>query len=81
MIMLRALAATWLTDRPHVGVREPYERLLDVRDALHLQPAGPSTGCLPARRRRGHAVGLRPTPTICAVTSAWRPAGSGTPST
>jgi len=36
MSMLRALAATWLTDRPHEGVREPYERLLDVRDALHL---------------------------------------------
>jgi [protein-PII] uridylyltransferase len=34
--MLRALAASWLTDRPHVGVHEPYERLLDVRDALHL---------------------------------------------
>ncbi len=34
--MLRALSASWLTDRPHVGVREPYERLLDVRDALHL---------------------------------------------
>ena len=36
MSMLRALAATWLTDRPHQGVREPYDRLLDVRDALHL---------------------------------------------
>lgn len=36
MTMLRALAATWLTDRPHEGVREPYERLLDTRDALHL---------------------------------------------
>ena len=36
MSMLRALAATWLTDRPHEGVREPYERLLDVRDALHV---------------------------------------------
>jgi [protein-PII] uridylyltransferase len=34
--MLRALAASWLTDRPHVGIDEPYERLLDVRDALHL---------------------------------------------
>jgi len=33
--MLRALAASWLTDRPHVGVRGPYQRLLDVRDALH----------------------------------------------
>ena len=36
MIMLRALAATWLTDRPHTEVRAPYERLLDVRDALHV---------------------------------------------
>lgn len=36
MIMLRALAATWMTDRPHDGVRQPYQRLLDVRDALHL---------------------------------------------
>ena len=34
--MLRALAATWLTDRPHSGVHEPHERLLDVRDALHV---------------------------------------------
>ena len=34
--MLRALAATWLTDRPHGGVEAPYERLLDVRDALHV---------------------------------------------
>jgi [protein-PII] uridylyltransferase len=36
MVMLRALAATWLTDRPHGGISEPYERLLDVRDALHI---------------------------------------------
>ena len=36
MTMLRALAATWLTDRPHGGVEGPYERLLDVRDALHV---------------------------------------------
>ncbi|HZA03235.1 MAG TPA: [protein-PII] uridylyltransferase, partial [Propionibacteriaceae bacterium] len=36
MTSLRALAATWLTDLPHTGVREPYQRLLDVRDALHL---------------------------------------------
>ncbi len=36
MTMLRALAATWLTDRPHEGLRDPYERLLDVRDALHV---------------------------------------------
>jgi [protein-PII] uridylyltransferase len=36
MAMLRALAASWLTDRPHLGVNEPYGRLLDVRDALHI---------------------------------------------
>jgi [protein-PII] uridylyltransferase len=35
MIILKSLAATWLTDRPH-GVRQPYDRLLDVRDALHV---------------------------------------------
>lgn len=34
--MLRALSATWLTDRPHLGVAEPYDHLLDVRDALHI---------------------------------------------
>ena len=34
--MLRALAASWITDRPHSGVEEPYQRLLDVRDALHV---------------------------------------------
>ena len=36
MTMLRALAATWLTDRPHGGVEATYGRLLDVRDALHV---------------------------------------------
>jgi [protein-PII] uridylyltransferase len=36
IVALRALAATWLTDLPHGEVREPYDRLLDVRDALHL---------------------------------------------
>ena len=41
MTMLRALAATWLTDRPHSGVAEPYGRLLDVRDALHVTSGRP----------------------------------------
>jgi len=41
MTMLRALAATWLTDRPHAGVEAPYGRLLDVRDALHLAAGRP----------------------------------------
>ncbi|MBA8795877.1 [protein-PII] uridylyltransferase [Friedmanniella endophytica] len=36
MSTLRALAATWLTDLPHGLVTEPYHRLLDVRDALHV---------------------------------------------
>ncbi|GAA1431968.1 [protein-PII] uridylyltransferase [Microlunatus lacustris] len=36
MTMLRAVAATWLTDRPHSGVGGPYQQLLDVRDALHI---------------------------------------------
>lgn len=41
MIMLRALAATWLTDRPHAEVEQPYHRLLDVRDALHITAGRP----------------------------------------
>lgn len=36
MQTLRALAATWLTDRPHASVEVLYARLLDVRDALHV---------------------------------------------
>jgi len=35
-ILLSALAATWLTDRPHGDVDQAYGRLLDVRDALAL---------------------------------------------
>ena len=34
--VLRALAATWLTDLPHAGIEAPRHLLLDVRDALHL---------------------------------------------
>ena len=36
MTVIRALAAAWLTDRPRGQVDAAYERLLDVRDALHL---------------------------------------------
>jgi [protein-PII] uridylyltransferase len=35
-ILLSALAATWLTDRPHGDVDRAYAHLLDVRDALSL---------------------------------------------
>lgn len=33
--ILRALAATWLTDLPHTGIEAPRRLLLDARDALH----------------------------------------------
>ncbi len=33
--LLRALAASWITDRPHGDVDRAHERLLDIRDALH----------------------------------------------
>ncbi|GAA5024850.1 [protein-PII] uridylyltransferase [Terrabacter aeriphilus] len=36
MSVLRALTAAWLTDRPHGEVDDAYERLLDVRDAIHV---------------------------------------------
>lgn len=35
-VVVFALAATWLTDRPHGAMDEAYARLLDVRDALHV---------------------------------------------
>ncbi|HET7278407.1 MAG TPA: [protein-PII] uridylyltransferase [Dermatophilaceae bacterium] len=36
MTVLNALAAAWLTDRPHGAVDLAHQRLLDVRDALHV---------------------------------------------
>ncbi|MGW5238750.1 [protein-PII] uridylyltransferase [Monashia sp. NPDC004114] len=36
MAVLRALTAAWLTDRPHGEVDAAYERILDVRDAIHV---------------------------------------------
>ena len=36
MTVLRALTEAWLTDRPHGEVDEAYERILDVRDAIHV---------------------------------------------
>ncbi|GAB3157409.1 nucleotidyltransferase domain-containing protein [Myceligenerans halotolerans] len=35
-VVLAALAATWLTDRPHGTVDDAYTHLLDVRDALQV---------------------------------------------
>lgn len=36
LTVLGALVAAWLADRPHTGVEEAHQRLLDVRDALHV---------------------------------------------
>jgi [protein-PII] uridylyltransferase len=38
---LRALATSWVTDRPHGEVDEAHEVLLDVRDALHAVTGRP----------------------------------------
>jgi len=35
-VVVFALAATWLTDRPHGELDAAYRHLLDVRDAVHL---------------------------------------------
>lgn len=34
--MLRAIAASWVTDTPHSGWPEAHTFLMDVRDALHV---------------------------------------------
>ncbi|MGV8976560.1 MAG: [protein-PII] uridylyltransferase [Cellulomonas sp.] len=36
VVVLSALAATWITDRPHGAVDKAYAHLLDVRDAVQL---------------------------------------------
>ncbi len=41
-VSLTALAATWLTDRPHGAVDEAAQHLLDVRDALHTASGRPA---------------------------------------
>ncbi len=40
--VLRALAASWVTDRPHGDVDDAHERLLDIRDALHAVTGKPA---------------------------------------
>lgn len=37
LVVLRAIAASWLTDIPHEELRRPADLLLDTRDALHLR--------------------------------------------
>lgn len=36
LVVLRAVAASWVTDCPHHGMEEARSDLLDIRDALHL---------------------------------------------
>ncbi|MFC8600423.1 HD domain-containing protein, partial [Isoptericola sp. NPDC057191] len=45
-VLLSALAATWLTDRPHGRVDRAYTHLLDVRDAVHVVTRRRSTRLL-----------------------------------
>ena len=35
VVIMRAIAASWVTDVPRAQIRAPYHLLLDVRDALH----------------------------------------------
>ena len=42
---MSALAASWLADRPHGTYDDAVERLLDVRDCIHLV-AGKDTNML-----------------------------------
>src|SRR5665648_553116 len=47
-VVVFALAATWLTDRPHGPVDDAYRYLLDVRDALHVTTRRPTNRLLRA---------------------------------
>ncbi|MTD16668.1 [protein-PII] uridylyltransferase [Nakamurella sp. YIM 132087] len=37
LVVMRAVAASWVADCPHQGLEEARSSLLDVRDALHMQ--------------------------------------------
>ncbi|KFI73541.1 protein-PII uridylyltransferase [Bifidobacterium minimum] len=47
-VLVSALAASWLADRPHGGYDDAVEKLLDVRDCIHLV-AGKDTDLLLAQ--------------------------------
>lgn len=42
VVIMRAIAASWVTDVPHSQLAQPYESLLNVRDALHWVTGRPS---------------------------------------
>ncbi|WP_409238547.1 [protein-PII] uridylyltransferase [Streptomyces sp. PA5.6] len=54
---LRAVAASWLADAPREGLDEARQRLLDVRDALHLA-TGRATDRLALQEQDQVAAGL-----------------------
>ena len=46
VVSLRAVAASWVADRPHRDVDDAVRRLADVRDALHLATGRPGNRLL-----------------------------------
>ncbi len=46
VVSLRAVAASWVADRPHRDVDDAVRRLADVRDSLHLVTARPGNKLL-----------------------------------
>ena len=66
LVVLRAVAASWVTDPPHTGLEDAHNALLDVRDALHTV-TGRATDRLVAagagrRRAPPRSAGRRPAP-------------------
>lgn len=55
-VLVSALAATWLADRPHGRYDHAVERLLDVRDCIHLVAGKESNLLLPAYQARVAAM-------------------------
>ncbi|HYY10170.1 MAG TPA: nucleotidyltransferase domain-containing protein, partial [Kineosporiaceae bacterium] len=71
VVTLRALAASWVTDRPHGEVDAAHERLLDVRDALHAVTGRPMERLLLAEQDAvAVACGLTDADELLAVVSA-----------
>uniref|UniRef100_UPI000F8DBE68 [protein-PII] uridylyltransferase family protein n=1 Tax=Georgenia sp. SYP-B2076 TaxID=2495881 RepID=UPI000F8DBE68 len=67
-VIVRALTATWLTDRPHGDLDRAYTHLLDVRDALTLVTGRRTNTLLLAEQDDvAHRLGLSPTGTGAVV--------------
>ncbi len=57
LVVMRAVAASWLADCPHQGLEEARSALLDVRDAVHLV-TGRATDRLQQQDQDGVATAL-----------------------